>query len=261
MQRSAHLLQSHAQANILIVDDDPTNVAVLHSFLEAASYNALEAFDGRQAIEMLDRITPDLILLDLMMPEIDGFEVCRLVKSSPQWQAIPVIIITALDEVDDYTKAMECGANDFLSKPVELPLLMERVNEYLQAGLATKKLRQSETLYRRLIECLPDGILVISDGRLTFVNPAGMHLLGAIQTEELMGKPVEEIIHPMYKDNVMDHLIRVRAADVTLSPLIVQFIRLDCSVINVHVTFTPFSDQGEQAALLVLRHIDEPVEG
>lgn len=259
MQDHADLIHPDTQASVLIVDDDPTNVAVLQGFLKDANYNALEAFGGRQAMEILNQITPDLILLDLMMPELNGFEVCRLVKASPQWQGIPIIIVTALDEIEDYNKAMECGANDFLTKPVQLHLLLERVNEHLQTGLMTKELRQNETLYRRLIESFPDAIMVHDNDRLTFVNPAGMHLLGATRAEELIGKALSDFIHPMYLDIAKDNLLRMREADRATPPMILQFIRMDYAIVNVEVIFSPFTNQDQPAALLVMRKVDSPI--
>ncbi|MGE3537454.1 MAG: response regulator [Candidatus Tectimicrobiota bacterium] len=137
-------LHTEMPATILIVDDDATNVALLESVLESAGYTLLSARNGVEALALLARNTPDLILLDLMMPELDGFEVCRRVKASPHWCDIPIIILTALDDVDDYTRAIACGADDFMSKPFTFAVLLARVRGYLRARRAMLELRQAK---------------------------------------------------------------------------------------------------------------------
>lgn len=131
-------------STILIVDDDATNVAVLESILESAGYALLVARSGTEALDVLSRATPDLILLDLIMPGMDGFEVCRQVKSAPQTCDIPVIVLTALDEADDYTRAIDCGADDFMHKPCTFAVLLARVRGYLRTRRALVELRQAK---------------------------------------------------------------------------------------------------------------------
>ncbi len=110
MQTLTQTAEVNTQAKILIVDDVSVNVLVLQEVLQAAGYQHSVAHDGREALDAIALETPDLILLDLMMPDVDGFEVCQTVKTSPEWGFIPIIILTGLDDVEVYTRAIECGA-------------------------------------------------------------------------------------------------------------------------------------------------------
>src|SRR5499427_10969623 len=98
---------------ILIVDDAPANIQMLSTTLKDKGYQISVATNGRQALDVLARVRPDLILLDVMMPELDGFETCRRLKASSDWRDIPVIFLTAKTEVADIVKGFEVGAVDY----------------------------------------------------------------------------------------------------------------------------------------------------
>ena len=117
---------------ILIVDDEERNIRLLKAMLLSEEYQLTGVLSGKEALKSLDEINPDLILLDVMMPEIDGFEVCSLIKQDEKTRAIPVIIVTALDEKEHRIKAMEAGADDFISKPVDRTELRIRVKSLLR---------------------------------------------------------------------------------------------------------------------------------
>ncbi|MCG7848524.1 MAG: methanogen output domain 1-containing protein [ANME-2 cluster archaeon] len=116
---------------ILVVDDEPMNVELLEAHL-ARDYNVITAFSGEEALEKIKNEDPDLILLDIMMPDIDGYEVCRTIKSDPKTQFIPIILVTALFQRDDRIKGIEAGADDFLTKPVDKLELVTRVKSLMQ---------------------------------------------------------------------------------------------------------------------------------
>jgi CheY-like chemotaxis protein len=102
---------------ILIVDDTPANIQALATILRSKGYQISAATNGKQAIEVLARIQPDLILLDVMMPEMDGFETCRRLKATQQWRQIPVIFLTSKTETADIVQGFELGAVDYVAKP------------------------------------------------------------------------------------------------------------------------------------------------
>src|SRR5215470_15557869 len=104
---------------LLIVDDLPSNVDVVLGFLSGAGYRVLVSDSGKRALEQLSLALPDIILLDLMMPEMDGIETCRRIKANPKWSRIPVIIMTAADELSKKLAAFQAGAVDFVTKPVQ----------------------------------------------------------------------------------------------------------------------------------------------
>jgi two-component system cell cycle response regulator len=128
-------------ARVLIVDDIPTNVRLLEARLTAEYYEVLTASSGAQALEICQTQNVDIILLDVMMPEMDGFEVCRRLKADPKTHHLPVLMITALDQPSDRVQGLDAGADDFLSKPVDDTQLMARVKSLVRLKSLTDELR------------------------------------------------------------------------------------------------------------------------
>jgi two-component system cell cycle response regulator len=128
-------------ARILVVDDLKPNVDLLKTRLEQEYFEVLTAFDGKTALEVLESEQVDLVLLDIMMPGIDGFEVCTRIKNHPATSHIPVVMVTALDQIKDRVRGLECGADDFLTKPVNELQLMARVKSLVRLKMLTDELR------------------------------------------------------------------------------------------------------------------------
>ena len=128
-------------ARILVVDDVPANVKLLEARLSAEYFDVLTAANGAEALEICARAECDIILLDVMMPDIDGFEVCRRLKSNPATHFIPVVMITALDSPVDRVRGLEAGADDFLTKPVSDIVLIARVRSLTRLKMMTDELR------------------------------------------------------------------------------------------------------------------------
>ncbi|WP_375597343.1 PleD family two-component system response regulator [Devosia sp. Naph2] len=128
-------------ARVLIVDDIPTNVRLLEARLSAEYYEVLTATSGAQALDVCENQDVDIVLLDVMMPEMDGFEVCRRLKANPKTHHLPVLMITALDQASDRVQGLEAGADDFLSKPVDDTQLMARVKSLVRLKSLTDELR------------------------------------------------------------------------------------------------------------------------
>ncbi len=117
--------------SLYLLDDEPVNVELLEAYLHS-EHEVVTAFNGFEAIESAHNKKPDLILLDIMMPDINGFEVCKVLKSSKDTAHIPIIMVTALSNRDDRARAIEVGTDDFLSKPVDRLSLKTRVNSLLR---------------------------------------------------------------------------------------------------------------------------------
>ena len=128
-------------ARILVVDDVPANVKLLEARLSAEYFDVLTASNGAEALEICARAECDIILLDVMMPDIDGLEVCRRLKSNPATHFIPVVMITALDSPADRVRGLEAGADDFLTKPVSDIVLIARVRSLTRLKMMTDELR------------------------------------------------------------------------------------------------------------------------
>jgi two-component system cell cycle response regulator len=120
------------QSTVLIVDDNPQNVELLQAFLESLPVKLVTAGDGVEALDKIREHSPDLILLDIMMPRMSGFQVCKRIKSDPKTKDIQVLMVTALNELGDIEQATECGTDDFVSKPVNKFELLTRVKSLLR---------------------------------------------------------------------------------------------------------------------------------
>jgi DNA-binding response OmpR family regulator len=120
------------QAKILVVDDEAKNVKLLEALLLPRGYTVVKAYNGEEALQQVQQEQPDLILLDVMMPLLDGFEVCKRLKENDETRLIPVVIMTALGQVEDRVKGIEAGADDFLTKPVHRDELMARIRTSLR---------------------------------------------------------------------------------------------------------------------------------
>jgi two-component system, OmpR family, alkaline phosphatase synthesis response regulator PhoP len=125
------------------VDDNPQNLELLVAYLEDVQCKPLSATNGPEALEIVRQHSPDLLLLDVMMPKMSGFEVCRRLKNDPATESIPIIMVTALSEIGDIERAINSGTDDFLSKPVNKWELVTRVRTMLKLKHLTDKLERT----------------------------------------------------------------------------------------------------------------------
>jgi len=128
---------------VLVVDDNQQNLELLQAYLEDMDCRTTPAQDGPQALEIVAKDPPDLILLDVMMPKMSGFEVCKRIKNDPKTRDIPVIMVTALNEFGDIERGIDSGTDDFLSKPVNKLELLTRVKTMLKLKHLTDKLERT----------------------------------------------------------------------------------------------------------------------
>lgn len=160
-------------ARILVVDDILPNVKLLEAKLKNEYYNVLCAYSGAEALEIIRTERPDLVLLDVMMPEMDGFEVCRIIKADPELEHIPVVMVTALTDSSDRVNGLTAGADDFLTKPLDDVALMARVKSLVRLKMAMDEWRARENTatslgvieesYSSNLPQDPANILVIED--------------------------------------------------------------------------------------------------
>lgn len=127
------------ETKILVVDDEEKNVKLMEAILLPRGYGIIKAYNGEEALQQVAKQVPDLILLDVMMPIMNGFEVCKKLKDDPETRLIPVVIMTALGQVEDRVKGIEAGADDFLTKPVNRDELLARIHTSLRLKETVQK--------------------------------------------------------------------------------------------------------------------------
>ena len=132
-----------SDSTILIVDDNAQNRELLEAYLDALPCETVKAENGIDALKIVENSPPDLILLDIMMPKMSGFEVCERLKSNPDTRNIPVIMVTALNEVGDVERGVEVGTDEFISKPFDKLVLITRVKSLLRTRLLKQQLDQN----------------------------------------------------------------------------------------------------------------------
>jgi len=190
---------------ILIVDDVPANLDLLGHILKRKGLEVSIAETGEKALELINRNKPDLILLDIMMPGIDGFEVCQRLKADENAKHIPVIFITALDGFKDIEQAFNSGAIDFITKPFQEQEVACRVTTQLKLKKAQDEIVRREKFYRVIVESVPDLIFQLDpDRKIIFANPA-FRLLG-YEPDQLVGQPIGDLVESEDKERLLESL-------------------------------------------------------
>jgi two-component system cell cycle response regulator len=152
-------------ARVLVVDDVPANVKLLEARLSAEYFDVTTAYSGVEALALCERAECDIVLLDVMMPDMDGFEVCRRLKSNPLTHHIPVVMVTALDQPSDRVRGLEAGADDFLTKPVTDVALVSRVRSLARLKMVTDELRMRAITSKEIGIESPEREAVAETGR------------------------------------------------------------------------------------------------
>ncbi|MEI9993856.1 MAG: PleD family two-component system response regulator [Rhizomicrobium sp.] len=198
-------------ARVLVVDDILSNVKLLEAKLTAEYFEVVSAFNGLECLAKIDEAAPDIVLLDVMMPGMDGFEVCRRIKNNPKTAHIPVVMVTALDQPSDRVAGLDAGADDFLTKPVDDAALFARVRSLVRLKMMTDELRMRETTGQTM--GLIDPATTLMDA-----NPTGRILIIEDRPESVAWfatalQPGHEVASV---DTFEEALVRVRGGDYDL---------------------------------------------
>jgi len=199
------------KAKVLVVDDEPVNVELISDYLEK-DYDIAQAYSGKEALVKVQTENPDIVLLDIMMPDMNGFEVCKKIRLQDSTRFIPIVVVTALSEIEDKIKSIESGADDFLTKPINMIELVTRVRSLVK----TKYYHDELVRNKEQIEAQNDFKTIMTD-----ILPLILQSIPPGKMTEVisqMSKQVEDIIWAKYIHEIPDE--------------ITQMGNITCSVLN-----------------------------
>ena len=246
------------RGRILIVDDDRKILDLLLDLLELEGYEVATALDGAQAIDLALSFHPDIVVSDVVMPNVDGLELCRRLKEDPRTAYVPVLLISGLATSDEAgIEGLYAGADDYLELPFRNEELLVKVARLVERHRIGKELKESEERYRNLVELSPDAIVVHHAGKFTYVNPAAVSLWGASSPQELIGKSILDVVHPDYHEHVRERVDYILEFQRSTELAEQKCLRLDGSELDVEVTGLPFTSEGRSAVLAVFRDVTE----
>ncbi len=187
---------SKDQEVILLVDDNPTNLEVLYKTLESKDYRLLVAKDGAAALDIIRNVHPTLVLLDVMMPEMDGFEVCKIIKADPDTADVAVVFLSALGDIESKVKGFQAGGVDYVSKPFQADEVVMRVATHVKVKRLERELSRKNQLLEseidRILNSISEGIYGLAlDGSINYANPAALNFCGWLE-KEVLGKNIFE---------------------------------------------------------------------
>jgi len=224
--------------SILIVDDELDNFYVLEILLLKENYQLTYAANGHEGLSLLEIIKPDVILLDVMMPEIDGIEVCKRIKSHPDWQHIPIIMVTALNSKQDLARCLEAGADDFLTKPVSAIELRARIRSMLRIKKQYDFLQETLNSLTAALQLREDmARMIVHDLR----NPLNniflfSELLLLTNLEEQQIHKVDQVlIAAQHVRSLTDDLLvmaKVESGKITLNPVDIDLCYITQTVVS-----------------------------
>ncbi|MEH6436921.1 GGDEF domain-containing response regulator [Massilia sp. DD77] len=182
------------QSAILIVDDAPDSLGLLQEIMRQQGYQTFIATTGKRALDIAARVQPDLILLDVLLPDLDGLEICRRLKRQPDTAHIPVIFVSACGETEDIVAGFDTGAVDYISKPVRMAEVCARVGAHLRFRRHSVNQKEQTDRLQMILDGMDEGlVLVDGDGRIVYANPASERFV-AHSMRELIGLPLAGLL-------------------------------------------------------------------
>ncbi len=192
-----------SQYSILVIDDVPDNFDVIEALLDGKDYDLYYASSGQEALNSIDKFDPDLILLDVMMPEMDGFEVCQRLKSTQQWQSVPIIMVTALSGKENLSHCLTAGADDFICKPIDNLELQARVKSMLRIKKQHDRIQSLSKLQRNNIHSLSNSLNEFRlDLAAGFPEELNLALNDILDNVALLKKPITTAESTEFEQNL-----------------------------------------------------------
>jgi PAS domain S-box-containing protein len=245
------------QSTVLIVDDDTAVREILAALLQNQGYHLVLAATGAEALEQAAALRPDVILLDIMMPEMDGFEVCRRIRATPHLADISVIIITALDDREARLHGIEAGADDFIAKPFDKTELRARVRMITQLN-RSRHLMIERAKFARMVEFAPNGIMILdADGTILLANPAMSRMLGTDADISVIGQAMQVFITAEELEPFSCHLSTVITGPEQSARFESMLVQSNGTCIPVEIDAGHFIWELRPAAQIVVRDITE----
>ena len=177
------------QVEILVVEDSPTQAEQLKYILETEGYQVTVARNGKEALSLLSERRPTLVISDIIMPEMDGYQLCRQIRADKDLRSLPVILLTALSDSSDVVKALECGADNFLTKPYEEKYLLSRLRYFL----INQELRRTDSIHMGLEIFFQGQKFLIDSDRMQILNLLLSTYEAAVQKNSELTKVQEEL--------------------------------------------------------------------
>jgi PAS domain S-box-containing protein len=244
---------------ILLVDDTPANLGVLFELLKGYGFKVSVAEDGESALEQVNYARPDLILLDVLMPLIDGFTTCERLKAQPETREIPVIFMTALTDTVDKVKGFELGAVDYITKPFQQEEVLARIRTHLSLQQLKASLKESEERLSHIIESAMDAIITLDqDGRILLFNRAAERVFRC-SAGKAMGGPCKRFLSEELCQ-VLNGYVRGQPPGLK-GPMWVpaghKAVRADGSPFPIEATLSYAEASGQALHTIILRDIQE----
>ena len=243
------------QAAILIVDDAPAQLGAMRSMMLQQGYQTFVANSGERALVIAQRAQPDLVLLEIVLPGMDGMEVCHRLKAHPATANIPVIFMSARTGTEDIVAAFDIGAADYIAKPLRLAEVCARVRAQLQFRRRSMSQQQQAERLRLIVDCMDEGLMVIEpDGRIQYTNPACDRYLG-YGAGQLAGASLDDLLAPSIAQEYLDLFstsVRDASAPNWRGAREVLIRQRDGILRAMDFTLTPM--EGEQPLFIALLH-------
>jgi two-component system, cell cycle sensor histidine kinase and response regulator CckA len=244
-------------ARILVVDDHEDNLKLLELKIRSLGHSVMLARDGVEALEVARKVIPDVVLLDIKMPVMDGFEVCRRFKSEELLKDIPIIFLTALTNESDLVKGLELGGQDYMVKPFEIQELAARLKVALRIRYLQQQIMEENKKLEAILESIPEGILTINqDGIILQWNKGAEYITGYI-LEEAQGKDYRDLIKifnekkiPLDEISDLERIISFRQ----LFPIDrddLYLLSKERRHIPVTITFSPIVTEGKVSSVVI----------
>jgi formate hydrogenlyase transcriptional activator len=260
MNRAMNRTMSSAadqQPLVLVVEDIPANLSILLDLLSANGCSVSVAEDGESALEAIEYAAPDLILLDVMMPGLDGFATCARLKANPATRDIPVIFMSALTDTVDKVRGLELGAVDYITKPFQHEEVLARVGTHLELRRLAARLEESEQRLSRIIESAMDAIIALDEaGHVTLFNRAAERVFRCVAGEAL-GKPCNRFLSEPLCRLLGDYMRGQRPQAPVWVPEGHSAVRADGGAFAIEATLSWADASGKAIYTLILRDIEE----